>query len=110
MDGETNPQQHARDGMGKYGEVWGNSGKFGEVRTSTNNTENHSSELERASSRVGLHAPSALRIGEARSDAERGTPAASMEAQRVDIAPYVPYCSFESYICIIDLRVELALI
>ena len=77
--------------MGKYGEVWGSS-KIYET------TENHSSELEHASSRVGLHAPSALRIGEARSDAERGTPEASMGAQRVEIAPYVSYYSFESYI------------
>ena len=95
MDGETN-RKHARDGMGKYGEIWGSLGKFENLREQQ--TENHSSELEHASSRVGLHAPSALRIGEARSDAKRGTPEASMGSASVAIAPYVSYYSFDSYI------------
>ena len=87
-------------GMGKYGEVWGRVGKFGEVRKCMKQ-QTHSSELEHASSRVGLHAASALRIGEARSDAKGVTPASSMEAQRVKIAPYVSYYSFESYIYVL---------
>ena len=52
--------------MGKYGEELGSLGKFENARK----TQTHSSELEHASSRVGLHAASALRIGEARSDAK----------------------------------------
>ena len=90
--------------MGKYGDVWGSSKIY------ENKTENHSSELEHASSRVGLHAPSALGIGEARSDAKRGTPEASMGSASVAIAPYISYYSIESYMYIMDLRIELALI
>ena len=72
-------------------EVWGSSKIY-------EKTENHSSELEHASSRVGLHAPSALGIGEARSDAKRGTPEAFMGSASVATAPYISYYSFESCI------------
>ena len=48
-DGETTPQNSARDGVGNHGELWGSMGKYGELWGSSKiyeNTEHHSSKLK----------------------------------------------------------------
>ena len=80
--------------MGKYGEVWGSLGKFGEVRKSTKTQKT-------IAQNWNTRARASVCMRQARFALAKRVQMLSGERQqhqRVEIAPYVSYYSFESYI------------